>query len=108
MGWERIGCEWIFTMRSASACALARPPNANGGGAAGGGAVGAGGGLATCAPGCMSEWLGDGVCDRLCNVTACERDHGDCLSAAAAAAAATHAASLAAKDDELSAVESWL
>jgi hypothetical protein len=60
----------------------------------------------TCSPGCMAEWLSDGVCDRLCNVTRCEYDHGDCLSHSAAAALAS--AHGGADDEALSAVEEWL
>ncbi|CAM9860955.1 unnamed protein product, partial [Phaeothamnion confervicola] len=32
-----------------------------------------------CASACMDSWLGDGYCDRACNVTACSHDRGDCL-----------------------------
>jgi len=31
-----------------------------------------------CAPGCPDSWLGDGVCDSVCNVAACNYDNGDC------------------------------
>ncbi|KAH3745279.1 N-acetylglucosamine-1-phosphate transferase [Pelomyxa schiedti] len=33
-----------------------------------------------CAEGCSATWLGDGYCDRSCNVSACEYDGGDCLN----------------------------
>ena len=105
VGYERIGCEWTFTMRFAGACAMAQPPGAASGG------VGSGDDpmaslSTTCSPGCMAEWLSDGVCDRLCNVTRCEYDHGDCLSHSAAVALAS--AHGGADDEALSAVEEWL
>jgi len=104
VGWERIGCEWIFTMRFAGACAMAQPPGTN---AIGGGEDNPRG--STCTAGCMPEWLGDGVCDRLCNVTACEYDHGDCLSRAAAMAIAQAQAEAAGTpSSDLSAVETWI
>jgi len=31
-----------------------------------------------CVEGCPSAWLGDGYCDRACNVSACNFDNGDC------------------------------
>ena len=31
-----------------------------------------------CAPGCDNIWLGDGVCEFTCNVSACNYDNGDC------------------------------
>jgi hypothetical protein len=34
--------------------------------------------LPECAPGCLGKWLGDGICDTLCNVPACWLDFGDC------------------------------
>eukprot|EP01065_Artemidia_motanka_P025432 TRINITY_DN30429_c0_g1_i1.p1 TRINITY_DN30429_c0_g1~~TRINITY_DN30429_c0_g1_i1.p1 ORF type:complete len:1167 (+),score=341.75 TRINITY_DN30429_c0_g1_i1:208-3708(+) len=37
-----------------------------------------------CAEGCTSSWLGDGYCDRPCNVTECEFDAGDCIGKGAA------------------------
>lgn len=33
-----------------------------------------------CKPGCMTNFLGDGVCDEKCNVTECNYDHGDCFN----------------------------
>jgi len=33
-----------------------------------------------CKPGCVSNFLGDGVCDEKCNVTECNFDHGDCIN----------------------------
>jgi len=33
-----------------------------------------------CAPGCPSDWVGDGYCDDACNVEACEYDSGDCIA----------------------------
>lgn len=34
----------------------------------------------TCAPQCVSLWIGDGTCDQGCNVPECEYDRGDCGS----------------------------
>ena len=31
-----------------------------------------------CVPRCLDEWLGNGLCDPECNVTACSFDSGDC------------------------------
>ncbi|GMI09955.1 hypothetical protein TrRE_jg13218, partial [Triparma retinervis] len=33
-----------------------------------------------CNPGCSDTWLGDGYCDKACNVSACNFDHPDCLN----------------------------
>jgi hypothetical protein len=33
---------------------------------------------AECAPGCYDIWIGDGLCDDVCNVAACSYDEGDC------------------------------
>ena len=33
-----------------------------------------------CAPGCPTNWLGDGFCDQACNVSECDYDNGDCLA----------------------------
>ncbi|KAJ4457447.1 putative N-acetylglucosamine-1-phosphotransferase subunits alpha/beta [Paratrimastix pyriformis] len=33
-----------------------------------------------CAPNCAPSWIGDGYCDRACNVSACDWDGGDCLN----------------------------
>lgn len=32
-----------------------------------------------CAPGCPSNWLGDGFCDSACDVDSCNWDAGDCI-----------------------------
>ena len=34
-----------------------------------------------CAPGCSDSWIGDGFCDRACNVSACNFDFPDCANA---------------------------
>ena len=34
-----------------------------------------------CAPGCAETWIGDGYCDRACNVSACNFDYPDCVNA---------------------------
>lgn len=33
-----------------------------------------------CNPGCMDRWLGDGYCDRACNVSRCGFDFPDCVN----------------------------
>ena len=33
-----------------------------------------------CAPGCSDSWIGDGYCDKACNVSACEFDYPDCVN----------------------------
>ena len=33
-----------------------------------------------CAPGCVESWLGDGYCDKACNVSACNFDFPDCFN----------------------------
>jgi len=33
-----------------------------------------------CAPGCSDSWIGDGYCDKACNVTACDFDYPDCIN----------------------------
>eukprot|EP00762_Andalucia_godoyi_P002468 ANDGO_02653.mRNA.1 Exopolysaccharide phosphotransferase SCO2594 len=38
-----------------------------------------------CADSCPDSWLGDGYCDRACNVSACDFDAGDCLKPGAVA-----------------------
>ncbi len=38
-----------------------------------------GGSAGECAPGCPSDWAGDGVCDAECNVSGCDFDGGDCV-----------------------------
>jgi len=38
-----------------------------------------------CNTGCPDAWLGDGLCDRTCNVESCQFDHGDCVSLLSAA-----------------------
>ena len=40
-----------------------------------------------CADGCPSNWVGDGYCDRACNVSDCDFDGGDCRNASNSAAA---------------------
>lgn len=39
-----------------------------------------------CAPACADTWLGNGFCDRACNVTDCDFDGGDCTNATIIAA----------------------
>ena len=34
-----------------------------------------------CAPGCSDAWIGDGFCDRACNVSSCDFDFPDCMNA---------------------------
>jgi hypothetical protein len=36
-----------------------------------------------CAPGCSDAWIGDGFCDRACNVSACGFDYPDCVNVTA-------------------------
>ncbi len=38
-----------------------------------------------CAPGCSDSWIGDGFCDKACNVSSCDFDFPDCVNATAAA-----------------------
>ncbi len=33
-----------------------------------------------CSPGCVDSWLGDGYCDKACNVSACNFDFPDCVN----------------------------
>eukprot|EP01033_Poteriospumella_lacustris_P007717 gene7719-5547_t len=33
-----------------------------------------------CAPGCSDSWIGDGYCDRACNVSECNWDYPDCVN----------------------------
>ncbi len=33
-----------------------------------------------CAPGCSDSWIGDGFCDKACNVSACNFDFPDCIN----------------------------
>ena len=93
VGWRRMGCTWEFSIRFAGACALSAPPS---GGAA----------LGQCAMGCLPNWLGDGVCDRLCNTTGCAWDHGDC--SASRVGLPTAATALQTPANEPSVVEQWL
>ena len=86
VGWQRYGCVWEFTMRFKGACALDHPPGEQGQPLA-----------RSCHVGCLPEWLGDGTCDRLCNVTSCGYDKGDC-----------HAKVPLKTGADLSAVETWL
>jgi len=86
VGWQRYGCVWEFTMRFKGACALDHPPGEQGQPLA-----------RSCHVGCLPEWLGDGTCDRLCNVTSCGYDKGDCHAKVPLKAGA-----------DLSAVETWL
>lgn len=37
-----------------------------------------------CAPGCSDSWIGDGYCDRACNVSSCDFDFPDCVNATVA------------------------
>ncbi|CAM9251979.1 unnamed protein product, partial [Ectocarpus fasciculatus] len=37
-----------------------------------------------CAPGCSDSWIGDGYCDRACNVSSCNFDYPDCVNASSA------------------------
>jgi hypothetical protein len=34
-----------------------------------------------CAPGCNDNWIGDGYCDKACNVSSCNFDYPDCVNA---------------------------
>ena len=91
-GWHRSGCTWEFNMRFAGACGKAAPPT---GSAA----------AAPCSRGCQPSWLGDGVCDRLCNNTACGWDHGDCRQATGGA---HPGGSAGGTSGALSVVETWV
>ena len=101
VGWRRMGCTWEFNMRFSGACAMSAPPT---------GAED----LGRCATGCLPTWLGDGVCDRLCNTTDCSWDHGDCRGVAGAKAipgspaSASSLPAAAAAADAPSAVEQWM
>lgn len=33
-----------------------------------------------CAPGCSDSWIGDGFCDKACNVSSCNFDFPDCIN----------------------------
>eukprot|EP00981_Chlorochromonas_danica_P004547 scaffold912_cov187-Ochromonas_danica.AAC.25 len=33
-----------------------------------------------CAPGCSDTWIGDGYCDKACNVSECNWDYPDCIN----------------------------
>lgn len=33
-----------------------------------------------CAPGCSDSWIGDGYCDKACNVSSCDFDYPDCVN----------------------------
>lgn len=33
-----------------------------------------------CAPGCSDSWIGDGYCDKACNVSSCNFDYPDCAN----------------------------
>lgn len=33
-----------------------------------------------CAPGCSDSWIGDGYCDKACNVSSCNYDFPDCVN----------------------------
>ena len=33
-----------------------------------------------CSPGCVDSWIGDGFCDKACNVSACNFDFPDCVN----------------------------
>jgi UDP-N-acetylglucosamine-lysosomal-enzyme len=33
-----------------------------------------------CAPGCSDSWIGDGFCDKACNVSSCNFDFPDCVN----------------------------
>ncbi|RYH02466.1 hypothetical protein EON65_47885 [archaeon] len=33
-----------------------------------------------CAPGCADSWIGDGYCDKACNVSECNFDFPDCVN----------------------------
>ena len=98
-GWHRFGCTWEFSLRFAGACALAKPPGSAD--------------LGACSSGCLPAWKGDGVCDRLCNVSDCQWDSGDCRSLAPgwASSAAAPDAYVSAGDEsaaDTSLVEEWL
>jgi hypothetical protein len=36
-----------------------------------------------CAPGCSDAWIGDGYCDKACNVSSCNFDFPDCINGSA-------------------------
>ena len=57
-------------------------------------------------PGCLPTWKGDGMCDRLCNTTACEYDGGDCRAWIAPLRGGEGSAS--ATSDGLSIIERWI
>ncbi len=44
-----------------------------------------------CAPGCSDSWIGDGFCDKACNVSSCDFDFPDCVNATATATAVNNA-----------------
>lgn len=33
-----------------------------------------------CSPGCSDSWIGDGFCDKACNVSSCNFDYPDCIN----------------------------
>ena len=33
-----------------------------------------------CSPGCSDSWIGDGYCDKACNVSSCNFDYPDCIN----------------------------
>ena len=92
IGWRRYGCLWEFSIRFAGACAKTAPPS--------------GGDVRMCSPGCLPTWKGDGMCDRLCNTTACEYDGGDCRAWIAPLRGGEGSAS--ATSDGLSIIERWI
>jgi hypothetical protein len=102
VGWQRHGCEWEFTMRYSGACALPQPPEWHAPGVASPTAPASDlAALALCSRGCLSTWLGDGTCDKLCNNTACGFDRGDCRRPVGKATGGT-------PGDSVSPVEHWL
>ena len=43
-----------------------------------------------CAPGCSDTWIGDGFCDKACNVSACNFDFPDCINGTNSNAHSSH------------------
>lgn len=64
-----------------------------------------------CAPGCVESWIGDGYCDKACNVSECNFDFPDCINGTnALTKGASRAATAAAKSSFCSSgcPENWL
>ena len=74
MSWVHDDCAWSFVFRFAGACPAVHPAGVHLSAAQRGNASGG-----ACPPACHTAWLGDGMCDRPCNVTGCGFDSGDCV-----------------------------